>query len=304
MSHLVFVYGLSLDAQGLVAFAESRGLDPSVMHPGVRAFLPDTVFAFDHDATSSGAGGVGLRPHRGGTLAGMLLRIDGPLTWLDDKEAGDGGLRERGIREVLTEDGQTHRAIVYRTREDARRAHVAPPAELVETLVRALVRVGHDPSPIRAAALGRRPSTEPSSIFVYGTLRKGECRAELLDRHDPFEGGKGVVRGSVAGRLLDLGEYPGLLLCEDRTVRAQGEVYTFADLDALFRELDEVEGFNGYDGDEGEYRRAIVRVDLDGRERICWTYVYRGEEFGRSTIASGDWLRRTPPRPSVSGAVA
>lgn len=303
MSHLVFVYGSSLDTPSVVAFAESLGVDPAVLHPGTRAFLPDCAAAFDHE-TQDGRAGLGFVRARGRTLAGMLLRLEGSIDWLDAKEGVPAGLRERITREVLTEDGRSHRAAVYRTVESVRRAFVAPAPDAVESLCRALVRVGHDASPIRAAALGRKPSTEPSSVFVYGTLRKGEPLADLIDRHDPFEGGKGVVHGSVAGRLLDLGEYPGLVVGDDRSHRVRGEVYTFADLDAVFAELDEAEGFNGYDGEEGEYRRCIVRVDLDARERICWAYAYCGDAAGKSVVASGDWLDRTAGRVELSGAIA
>lgn len=302
MSHLVFVYGSSLDTPSVVAFAESLGVDPAVLHPGTRAWLPDCAPAFDHEA--AGTAGLGFVAARGRTLAGMLMRLEGSIDWLDAKEGVPSGLRERTTRDVLTEDGRTHRAAVYQTPEAARKPFVAPRPETVDQLARALVRCGHDASPIRAAALGRKPSTEPSSVFVYGTLRKGECRADVIDRHDPFEGGKGVVHGSVAGRLVDLGEYPGLLVGEDRTKRVHGEVYTFADLDEVFGDLDAIEGFNGYDGEDGEYRRCIVRVDLDARERICWTYVFCGDASGKPVIESGDWLRRTRASVQVSGAVA
>lgn len=289
MSDSVFVLGATLDPSDLRAFCESTGRDQSVVRAYGRAFLPDHEPAFVDRGGSSGV--LVARPRRGSAVAGALftMRDDGAL--FDARHSAIGLGHSRRATTVLTDDGSVHRVDAYAC-ADADEAFRAPDKHTLDLIVRGLVRFGHDASPIRAAALGRRATTEPSSLFVYGTLRHGESRATVLERHHPFENGKGVVNGNIAGRLVDLGDYPGLLVSSDRSLRAHGEVYTFADLDSVFADLDAIEDFQGYDDLSGEYVRAIVRVDLDGRERVAWTYLYRGDDTGKRIIASGDWTLR------------
>lgn len=290
MSDSVFVLGATLDPSDLRAFCDATGRDPGTVRAFGRAYLPDHEPAFVNRGGSEG-GVLVAKPRRGSAVAGALftMRDDGSL--FDAKHAAMGLGHSRRAMTVLTDDGSVHRVDAYACANEAE-TFLAPSKHILDVIVRGLVRFGHDASPVRAAALGRRPTTEPSSLFVYGTLRHGESRASHLEAHHPFESGKGVVHGSVAGRLVDLGDYPGLLISSDRTQRAFGEVYTFADLDTVFADLDAVEDFHGYDDLSGEYVRTIVRVDLDGRERVAWTYLYRGDDTGKRVLATGDWTQR------------
>lgn len=139
----------------------------------------------------------------------------------------------------------------------------------------------------------RRPVGVPPAIRPRSSST-GRCveasRGELLEHHDPLEEGKGVVHGTVRGKLLDLGEYPGLLPTDDPHARVHGELYTFFELEKVFGELDAIEDFLGYGVDGSLYHRVLVRVDLDGRERLAWTYVYVGPLAGTCPIESGDWV--------------
>jgi gamma-glutamylcyclotransferase (GGCT)/AIG2-like uncharacterized protein YtfP len=290
MSDSVFVLGATLDPGDLRAFCDATGRDPAAVRAYGRAYLPDHEPAFVDRGAATGAVLV-AKPRRGSAVAGALftMRDDGAL--FDAKHTAVGLGHSRRATTVLTDDGSVHRVDAYAC-ADANETFLAPTKQTLDMIVRGLVRFGHDASPVRAAALGRKPTTEPSSLFVYGTLRHGESRAARLEKHHPFETGKGVIHGSIAGRLVDLGDYPGLLVSGDRSQRAFGEIYTFADLDSVFDDLDQVEDFQGYDDLSGEYVRAIVRVDLDGRERVAWTYLYRGDDTGKRIIESGDWTRR------------
>lgn len=300
MSETVFVLGPALDPAALHDHCVRTGHDASAVRPIGRAFLPDHAPAFAR-RDGSGPGHLLAKYRRGSALAGALFEVrdSGALFEEFDRTRGVGAARE--VRTVLTETGRIHRVHVQADRFFRDGDELAAPArEELDSIVRGLVRFGHDASPIRGAALGRRVATEPSSLFVYGTLRHGESRASWLDKHDPFEGGKGVVKGSVAGRLLDLGDYPAYVPTSERTPRVQGEVYTFADLEEVFRDIDAVEDFQGYEPPAGEYIRALVKVDLDARERIAWTYVYAGDASGHPLIASGDWVDRRAVRPSIA----
>ncbi|MFG0334386.1 MAG: gamma-glutamylcyclotransferase [Maioricimonas sp. JB049] len=89
---------------------------------------------------------------------------------------------------------------------------------------------------------------QPTSIFVYGTLMRGQCRHRVLEGQE-FLGEAGTVNRY---RLFDMGSYPGLVESSDG-LSIEGEVYR-VDNDCL-RVLDQVECV-----DQGLYARR--RIDL------------------------------------------
>jgi gamma-glutamylcyclotransferase (GGCT)/AIG2-like uncharacterized protein YtfP len=107
-------------------------------------------------------------------------------------------------------------------------------------------------------------------LFVYGTLRSdsGHPMHEVLAR-----GAVLVGRGTVGGALVDLGEYPGLVL--DRDGSTPGEVWRVRDA-TLWATLDAYEGI-GPDAEVTEsYERVRVHVRLDdGTDVEAWTYAWR-----------------------------
>lgn len=113
-------------------------------------------------------------------------------------------------------------------------------------------------------------------VFVYGTLRQGECNHGLLGHRVPLR----LVRTLWAWELVDLGTYPALL--PGGTTAVLGEVYEVDD-DTL-AELDALEGHQDY------YQRQLIALD-DGT--AAHAYVMRREQVSDPTrIASGDWLTR------------
>ena len=288
MTSRYFAYGSNLHADEFRRYCAENALDPSVLRPLGRGFLGDHALAFR--ASAAGEGVADVFPRRGHATAGALFEVSDGFALLDRKEGASAGARRRVKVTVLTDDGSAVEAETYVSASPT--FHAAPTPETIALLTAGLVRFRHDPAPVKAAALGRVPACDPTSIFVYGTLRTGEALADVIARHDPLEEGKGVVRGTVRGTLLDLGEYPGLVLEGGPTSRVRGEVFTFLDLEPVLEELDAIEEFHGYGREGSLYRRAIVRVDLDGRERLAWTYVYQGPRNAASVIESGDWIAR------------
>jgi gamma-glutamylcyclotransferase (GGCT)/AIG2-like uncharacterized protein YtfP len=90
-----------------------------------------------------------------------------------------------------------------------------------------------------------------------------------------------VGEGTVRGRLLDLGRYPGLVTGGGRVA---GEVYRI-DRPELLPVLDREEGYNF------ERRRAAVTL-LDGRRVRAWLYRYRGPRERAVPLPGGNWRHR------------
>jgi gamma-glutamylcyclotransferase (GGCT)/AIG2-like uncharacterized protein YtfP len=106
--------------------------------------------------------------------------------------------------------------------------------------------------------------TEPTAVFVYGTLKRGEVRERCWPRL-PIA----VEPATVCGSLYDLGPYPALVAGNDTVV---GELWHLApgDMQSTLAALDRVEGFAGSDDDL--YRRVIVECQTDKGRMLAWTY--------------------------------
>ena len=127
-------------------------------------------------------------------------------------------------------------------------------------------------------------------LFVYGTLRRnsGGDKAAWLAKAATH---KGMAR--LAGRLVNLGKYPGLLPATQSTERVRGELYELPDDPKILEELDRFEGCHPDDEEPHEYCRIVcTATDEDGVRVWCWTYLYQWSAERRALIASGDWLCR------------
>jgi gamma-glutamylcyclotransferase (GGCT)/AIG2-like uncharacterized protein YtfP len=116
-------------------------------------------------------------------------------------------------------------------------------------------------------------------LFAYGTLRRGAPMHELLAGRATWLG-----PASAAGRLVDLGAFPGLVPAQEPADRVHGDLFAIADaqreqlLDALDR----------YEGASFERVQQVV-VGPDGSV-LAWLYVYRGAVAGGRVVPGGDYL--------------
>lgn len=117
-------------------------------------------------------------------------------------------------------------------------------------------------------------------LFVYGTLRRGAPMHGLLEGRVQLVG-----PALAAGRLLDLGDYPGFVAAASRDDRVVGELYSLhADQGgALLASLDR------YEGPRFQRERAVVEGP-EG-EVAAWLYRYCGPVLDRPVIPGGDFLR-------------
>lgn len=129
----------------------------------------------------------------------------------------------------------------------------------------------------------------PTRLFVYGTLRSDPSHEmfHVLARHAKFLG-----EARVAGRLYDLGEYPGMVLRpSDHSVK--GELYdvTPEHWNEVIEQLDRYEGCAEDDPKPHEYCREVVHAELSNGRRVdAWAYVLNRPVAGLSEITTGDYL--------------
>lgn len=113
------------------------------------------------------------------------------------------------------------------------------------------------------------------TLFVYGTLMRGECNHALLRRARYL----GAARTAAGYALLNLGAYPALVPGDGHV---SGELFRVDA--ATLRAVDRLEEHPRY------YRRIGITL-ADGRHAAAYL-LPRRHALGRARIASGDWRTR------------
>lgn len=132
-------------------------------------------------------------------------------------------------------------------------------------------------------------SEYPTQLFVYGTLRRDPVHEmfHLLARSARF-----VSEARVAGRLYDLGTYPGMTLSPNGKF-VKGEIYEVQPdhWQDVIQQLDEYEACREDDPEPHEYRRELVRAELPSGQAVqAWAYILNRPNAGLREIPSGDYL--------------
>jgi gamma-glutamylcyclotransferase (GGCT)/AIG2-like uncharacterized protein YtfP len=124
-------------------------------------------------------------------------------------------------------------------------------------------------------------------VFAYGTLRAGEIND--LARHARERGlpePKFVGQARVPGRLVDFGEWPGLIDHAEGTP-VLGDVYEIDEL--LLPLMDEIEGV--VPGVESCFIRRNTTLDVSGSQVECLFYPIDPRHIGDAIEVSGDdWV--------------
>ena len=128
----------------------------------------------------------------------------------------------------------------------------------------------------------------PHHLFVYGTLLPELAPAGW---RGPLSRCVRVGRGSLPGRLYDLGDYPGLVPDPSATGRVTGKVLRLPEPEDVLWVLDGYEAFDPADPAGSLFLRLPQEVDLDDGPRLaCWVYVYNRDVGGAPLIPGGDYL--------------
>jgi pyruvate carboxylase len=129
----------------------------------------------------------------------------------------------------------------------------------------------------------------PDLLFVYGSLRRGfELHGVLAGL-----GARHVGKGSVGGRLFDLGHYCGAEPSTAAADRVHGEVYRLANPERALRVLDRAEGLRLDAPAESPYQREAVAVTLqNGTTAQAWVYWLASWPGPKRRVASGDYAKK------------
>ena len=117
-------------------------------------------------------------------------------------------------------------------------------------------------------------------LFAYGTLQP----TLAPDAVRPIVAGlRRVGRGTAAGEVFDLGEYPAAVFAAG-SAAVHGTVYELPP----GAEADVLPALDAYEGVPDLYLRLAVAVTLDGgRPLTCWAYQFNRDLTGRQPIPTG-----------------
>jgi gamma-glutamylcyclotransferase (GGCT)/AIG2-like uncharacterized protein YtfP len=127
-------------------------------------------------------------------------------------------------------------------------------------------------------------------LFVYGTLRRSTAPPQLRAL---VEGWRWLGEAWVAGRLYDLGPYPGAVLDDAGAERIFGELVELPGDPALWRRLDRYEGFDARRPEWSLFRRVRCEVQGCDAPREAWIYVCGREPAAEHSVVRGG--RWSPP---------
>ena len=284
-----FAYGSNLNRLDLDRWCTRRDLPPPRLTPLGQAFLPDRTLAFTHRSTTRGGGVLDVPEAVGCAVQGLVFRCadERARATLDRKE-NEGHVYRRIEEIVITPGGGESEVFLYEVDPRFREPFVAPHPDYLDAVRRGYATYEIDPTPLEEAAQGRPSPGSVATLFVYGTLRRGELRHPILERHR----GRLLGEGRIEGTLLDLGPHPALI-GHPREHPVVGELYAFDDLAKLLDETDRVEGFLGFGDPSSLYRRGVVSASLGdgGPSMMAWTYLFAGDAAGLPVVAGGVWRR-------------
>jgi gamma-glutamylcyclotransferase (GGCT)/AIG2-like uncharacterized protein YtfP len=284
---LYFAYGSNLNLKDLGEFEgdkfpnrEKSFEETANILDGI-FFLPDYQLQFTYKSIKREGGVLDVVPKLGHAVAGKLFEVE-DWNLLDAKE-GAPYVYEKIEITVIDENGKTFDAFTYVVTSKNKVEYVKPNQKYV-----GIVSDGYEEFGISQKypwAHGNLTSASKDleckmidSMFVYGTLRKQECREHEM-RKISLESKDIAIRAT----MYDIGAFPAITL-EDGTVH--GEIHRIKPEPHSFDTVDCIENFNGYD-ESSLYRRILI----NSSEGMCWTYVWNDTVENYKTISSGDWKK-------------
>ena len=248
------------------------------------AFLLDYVPVYHYYSNGRKGGALDVYPHIGGVVEGMLF-IPTNEGWNDvDEKEGSPHFYIQTQVEVQTKSREILSALTYTViPSKQKKEFIAPTKKYAELVESGMMDLGLNPTGQNAAAKNEQYAGICEHVFVYGTLRQGHGRENLMitGRKKPS------IKGKIRGDLVDLGEYPGL---KDGDGEVVGELHSYDDVTSVLNRLDQIEGFYRHNSQKNLFERILCDVETTNGSVQAWTY--RWTDSTGYIINSGDWNQR------------
>ncbi len=280
-----FAYGSNLNALDLENWCQRQRLPYPLGARLGRAWLPDYQLVFDTYSATRRGGVANVVPRKGYAVPGVVFKIR-KNGWrvLTIKEGAPTFYSKCDVVALVENaHGVTAPMACTTYRLTPAESFIAPSQAYLDAIAGAYEAYGFAMEQLRLAS---RDQDKPLPLFVYGTLQRGKRL------HGYMHGFEFVGNATVCGRLLDCGSFPGLIRGED-CERVHGELYQIkpgVEPEDVFRCLDSIEGFGGFNRKNLYERRIIAAEYTDGKKTSswCWSYHWMGN-MGCPVITNGVW---------------
>lgn len=282
---LYFAYGSNLNRVDFKKWCKENRFPSRLLRFHSIARLPDFDLGFNYNSTTRGGGVLNILPRTGQLVPGALYEIDDKgKAALNQKEGAPKIYKQVDVT-VINNQGEEIRAFTYQLCPDRVKDYVKPTAEYLDIVRQGLENLGLDSNILESVAKNKT-SACPDAFLFYGTLMRGQSRFPQLEKF----GVKCTLLAKMFGRLLDLGEYPGLVDIATTDSMIHGDFVRLNQPEKAIQLLDSIEGFQGFGKPNSLYRRTWTNVDVgDARIRGAWTYCLSANCCQATPIPSGDW---------------
>lgn len=214
MNNMYFAYGSNLNLEDLRQYEKDHNIEKTFVdsiniHDRIY-FLPDYELEFSVWSSSRNGGVLNVNPNIGHAVAGKIYEIN---DWaLFDGKEGFPGFYEKINIDVISESGQIVKAVTYMVNENKRNSFQCPNSKYVQIVAKGYNDFGMVQKYPWALDNLIRASENISpkmidSVFVYGTLRKGESREFIMNDISEF-----VKEIRINAKMYDVGLYPAITL--------------------------------------------------------------------------------------------
>ena len=281
MKKFYFAYGSNLNIDDLREYEKRKKkvlVDTINILDGI-FFLPDYELQLPVKSSTRKGGVLDVTPNIGHAVAGKLFEID---NWdlLDKKEGSTYFYKPIDIT-VIDENGKTFDAITYVVNSEKQEGYQKPHEDYVR-----VVSEGYADFKILEkypwahenliSASENKQCDMIDIVFVYGTLKKGQCREQSMN-----EISLGSKDENITAKMYNIGKFPAITLEKEEVL---GEIHKVKKEQESLERLDQIEGFVGYDK-SSLYNRILI----NSSQGICWTYVWNRDIGSYPVIKSGNW---------------
>ncbi|HJM54928.1 MAG TPA: gamma-glutamylcyclotransferase [Poseidonia sp.] len=285
VKQLYFSYGSNMDQDDWAAWCRGKGLDPSGLVELGPAWLPDYTLKFHYYSSRRKGGAADVVPSvRGSIVPGIMFEVnEDTLATLDLKEGAPNSYQRTHVT-IIDDNGSLRQAITYTVLKSRYSGgYERPHRDYIHLIRHNLLRHKLPIENLNSAIENNNNIPFLDHVFVYGTLRQGECRSASMSKLAK----ESISHATVLGTLHNHGAYPGLIP-EGNTV-VVGELHRCQNITDALAVLDGIEGFHSYDEGENLYNRTVKKVTIQGKEQWAWTYLTNLPTSEQSIITSGDW---------------
>jgi gamma-glutamylcyclotransferase (GGCT)/AIG2-like uncharacterized protein YtfP len=282
-----FGYGSNLNRRHWKEWCVQHGFADADMAPVGHGYLIDHQLVFPRRSFGWRGGVLGMVPLAGAVVEGMLFDVTvEQLEALDLKEGVSFGAYDRIMVKVQTETGDLVEAITYFARSEGLNKQVPPSPAYLQTVAEGFETWGLPLADVLSAADAWPTLPNVSHIAVYGTLRMGGSRGQVLDDHAVER-----LACTLDGVLIDFGDYPGLARTTSPLDKVIAEAVVIRDMRKAIEICDSIEGFSLPGCPYNLFERRLTNIHTACGETIrSWYYQFSKVVRDATFVNGGDWM--------------